>query len=767
MALMGKLAIRHRPLSVNRRQFVLSTLALGGGLMIGLTPYRESMAATSAKPWEGGEGTEFTAYLSIGPDNIVTVRSTTPDIGNGTFTANPMIISEELPLDWSLVRGEYIPPERDLAEGGKYSTSGYLAYFSGRSTEPEKLHELLQLAASTRERLRQAAAEEWSAAVADVTVEEGRLRHADGRTLTYGEVAEKAATVELAEEPAPKPRADWAVLGKQSRNKLQMPMIMNGSTVYGIDLKLPGMVYAALRQSPVQGGRLKSYDFEAVRGLSGVRGVAVVDPDEPRAGLPEGFRAPFGLTASQNGPQAAIAVIADSYWEAQTALDLMPVEWEAGEGARWTSTQTFYDHLSDRLTNPVDPNIVVAEGDAEAEIGDAADVEAEFLTPYMDHFTMEPLNGTALVEADRLEMWLPTQHTQQALFVGADETGLHPEKVLVNQTWVGTGFGRRVYNDDTRMVVAVAKTMPGVPVKVVWSREESMRQGRYRQVMAGRFTAKLDESGMPKAIKSSIAGAGAGHMGIANSPYRLAVPNWLIQTQNVNSNLLTGPWRGPGWNSNCFMLESFINQCAEKAGIDAIEYRKTLLAEFEDPAWIRLLDLVKEKSGWGTDQGRGIAQGVAIGNWGMGGYSSTAPVGFSGTTVATVVTAEVSRRGDIYIPRVDLAVDLGSLINEDAVRQMLEGGVVMTLGAAMHEEINLNNGRVVEGNLDSYRLARQNDPSLPLEIHVHFEGLSNGERFSEAGEPPMGPPPPALAHAVYKLTGQWLNRMPFGRQNLA
>lgn len=763
----SKLSITRRPVEINRRQFVLSALATGGGLMIGLSPMGKALAATTPTPWEENAGTEFTAYLSISPDNIVTVRSTTPDIGNGTFTANPMIISEELPLDWSLVHGEYIDPARDLAEGGKYSTSGYLAYFSGRSTEPAKMAELLQLGASTRERLKAAAAAEWGADVAAVTIEPNLVKHSDGRTLTYGELAEKAATIELAAEPAPKPRDQWTVLGKQSPNKLQLPLIVGGKTVYGIDVKVPGMLYAALRQVPAQGGRLTSYDFDAIKDLPGIKGIAIVDPDEVRPGLPEGFRAPFGTSASTNGPQAAVAVIADHYWQANTALDLLPVEWSSGEGEQWTNTETFYDHLSERLANPVEPNVVVSQGDIVADLGDTPTIVSEYLTPYMDHFNMEPLNGTALVNADSLELWMPTQHTQQALYIAADETGIHPEKVTVNQTWVGTGFGRRVYNDDTRMVVAVAKTMPGTPIKTVWSREESMRQGRYRQVMAGKLSGTLGDDGYPTAVKISVAGAGAGPMGLANSPYRGMIPSWHMETQNVNSNLLTGPWRGPGWNSNCFFLESFINECAETAGIDAIDYRKHLLQKFEDPAWIKLLDIVKEKSGWGTDQGRGIAQGVAIGNWGMGGYSAVDPVGFSGTTVAAVVTAEVSRRGEVFIPRVDLAVDAGSLINPDAVKQMLEGGVVMTLGAAMYEEINIDHGKVVEGNLDTYHVMRQTDGALPLEIHIHLDGMSQHERFSEVGEPPMGPPPAALAHAIYKITGNWVRKMPFSRQDFA
>ncbi len=232
---------------------------------------------------------------------------------------------------------------------------------------------------------------------------------------------------------------------------------------------------------------------------------------------------------------------------------------------------------------------------------------------------------------------------------------------------------------------------------------------------------------------------------------------------NFFTNIQLGPWRGPVFNSNTFMIETFVNEMAEKAGIDAIEYRRNLLANYEDKSWLKLLDVVAEKSGWGNALEPGLAQGVAIGNWGMEANPNGGPMPYSGTTVATVVTAEVTRRGEIFIPRVDLTFDTGSIINETIVRAGMEGGVILGLGASMFEELNISDGKVVEGNLDTYRVIRQNDTVLPTEIHVHFEGLSGHERFSEIGEPPVGPPPAALAHAIFKLTGTWMRNMPFSK----
>lgn len=756
-----------QPVIINRRHFVMTTAVAGGGLMVGLVPAGKAGAAsTDPQPWVQGEGTEFTAMLSILPDNTVIVRGTTPDIGNGTFTSAPMMVKEELHADWDLIKGEYLPVARDIKDGGMYSAPGYLTYFSGRSTGGEAQEMILQLAASTRERLIHAAANRWGVEPSGVVAENSILTNtANGETLTFGDVAADAAGIELEQEPALKDYKEWTFIGKETPKKLQLPLILNGSAVYGLDVQVPGMLVAALRQSPAHGGRIISVDADAVMGMPGVRHVVVVDPDEVRPGLPEGQRAPFGLFAA-NAAQAAVAVIADHYWQAQAALDVLPVEWDDGEGAQWENTQQVYDALNALVENPVEPNIVVNQGDAAGIIAAGASAESQYLTPYMEHFNMEPLNGTALVTEDRVEAWLPTQHPQQALFVIGDETGVAPENIDVHQTWIGTGFGRRVFGDDVRMVAAVAKAVPGTPIKVIWSREESMRQGRFRQIMAGKLTGKVDAEGYPEALHISTAGSGPSTTGIADSPYMTGIPNYLVQTQNFDTNLKTGPWRGPVFNSNCFMLETFVNEMAEEAGIDAIEYRRKLLANYEDSSWINLLDEVAEKAGWGSELPSGQAQGVAIGNWGMAARQEGGPTPLSGTTCAVIVTAEITRRGEILIPRVDVAVDTGSYFNADAIAQQVEGGVILSLGAAYHEELNINNGRVVEGNLDTYNLMRQNDPLLPLEIHTHLGAMVGDYRFSEIGEPPMGPPPPALAHAIYKLTGTWMRSHPFSKIRL-
>jgi isoquinoline 1-oxidoreductase beta subunit len=753
--------------TMDRRQFVISAAAVGGGMMIGIGPIGSALAAIGQKnPWDQSEGTEFTGFISIAADNTVTVRGTTGDMGQGTFTGAPMMVTEELKCDWDLIVCEFLEPNRDLQEDGFYSSTGYLAYFTGRSTAKKTMDQFFQVAASARERLRHGAAQEWGVPVEEVKAAKSILTHTpSGRTMTFGHIAAKAAAIVLDPEPTPSNPSTWTFLGKESPRKVDLPLVLNGSKTYGIDVIVPNMVHAALRQVPVQGGRLKSVDADAVRGMPGVIDVVVVDPDEIRPGLPEGMRAPFGTSASRNGAQAAVAVVADHFWQAKTALDLLPVEWDPGEGAKW-NTANYIEGLRAATKDSAEANVTRDVGDVTAALATGKKFESLFHTPYQEHMNMEPFAVTVKVTDDRVDVWASSQHPQQDLYVVADETGVHPKNVHVHPAWLGTGFGRRVFGDIPRMAAAVAKKVPGRPVKVMWTREEQTRQGRYRDIVAGKYTATVDDDGMPKALKASVAGSRASvDRALGEHPYQTGIENWKVQSTQFNTNLMPGPWRAPVYNSNAFFTETFINELAESAGKDPVEYRRWLLRNWDDKGWINSLDEVAQKAGWGESLPRGLAQGIAISNWGMG-KTEGGPTPFSGTTVAAVVTAEVSRRGQIYIPRVDVAFDCGSIINRDLVTLACESGVIMSLSAALHEEINIKDGAVVEGNYDHYRMYRQNDPALPEEIHVHFGGLSGHERFSEMGEPPMGPPPPALAHAIFRLTGTWMRSKPFNKYDL-
>jgi isoquinoline 1-oxidoreductase beta subunit len=752
-----------REARMGRRGFMVSTAAVAGGMVIGLTPATDALGATArTNPGDQSTGAEFTGFVSITPDNKVTIRATKTEIGNGAFTGIAMIVTEELGCDWSMVQGEYLPPNRNVREQNFYSKTGALAYFAGRSTGKEMMEQLLQVGASARERLRAAAAAKWGVPVDQVKAENSVLTHAgSGRTLTYGDVAEAAAAVTLEKEPSIKPSSAWTVLGKATPQRLNLPLILDGSAKYGVDVQVPGMVYATVRQVPAHGGRLKSYDFAAIKAMPGVRSVVVVDPDEVRAGLPARMTAPLGLSATTNGPQAAVAVIADHFWQAKVALDALPIVWDSGDGAKWTTTKTVYDALTAAPKDMSKANKLRDQGDVDTALKSGTRVEAEFMTPYQEHFLMEPLNGTALVTDSRVDVWMSTQHPQQAMYVAADETGIHPENVHIHAAWVGMGCGRRVYGDDVRVVVAIAKKLKGTPVKVIWTREEATRQGRYRDIAAASCVATLGDDGMPKAMEINHACSNPIGRNLSDTPYQLTIPNFRVVTRSFTTNLMNGPFRGPVFNSNCFFLETFINQCAETAKQDAVEYRRKLLAKYEDKGWIKVLDEVAQKANWGQSLPSGTTQGVAIGNWAMARTPEGLPVPHTGSTVASIVTLEVTRRGAVSIPRIDIAFDVGGCINERLMKANLEGGTIMGLSAAYHEELNIANGTVVEGNLDNYRLLRQNDPLLPQEIHVHFGANTGKERFSEAGEPPMGPTPPALVHAYFRATKKWITRQPF------
>jgi isoquinoline 1-oxidoreductase subunit beta len=745
--------------ALDRRQFVLSTLAAGGVLVVGLHEHRALGAEPQAIPWDKDDpagSSEFTPWLSIAPDDTVIVRVTTPDIGNGVVTQAAAFVMEELGTSWDKIRPEYASTNRDYRNGLVYSqVAGIIGYFSGRSTGPDRMKTYMQVAASARERLKAAAAAQWGVRSAEIEAQNSVLTHKpSGRTLRFGEVVARAAKVKLEVEPTPKDRSQWTFLTKTSPAKVQIPEIVNGAAVYGMDVRLPNMVYAALRQSPVHGGKLKSYDADAIKNMPGVLAVVAVRPQENRpSDLKPPF--PFGVSAAQHG----VAVIADHYWQARTALDALPVQWDDGPGGQWKTTEQMNRAATEAL-DKAGEKVEKSVGDVEAGFRSAHKmVEANYLTPYCEQAPMEPLNGTAMVTKDRVDLWHPSQHSQMAYMVAADESGIAPEHVYFHQTYVGGGFGRRVFSDDARMVVAVAKQFPGRPVHVIWSREEATRQGRYRALMAGKFKAALGTDGFPTALLARASGGpGFSVSGLADTACTGVIPNVQIESQVVPFHVLTGPYRGPGYNSNAFFVETFIDECAIAAGIDPLEYRLKLYEKWPDIGWVKCLREVKEKSRWGQPLPKGQGRGVAIANWGMKGKAD------AGTTVATVVKVEVSKEGKLKILQIDVAFDTGRVMNQDAVRAELEGGTLFGLNMSLNEGLTIKDGRIVEGNFDVYPIIRMAD--APRTIDVHFGGLSDNPRYNAIGEPPAGSVGPALGNAIFQATGKRIRSTPFRRHDL-
>ncbi|WP_438307834.1 molybdopterin cofactor-binding domain-containing protein [Burkholderia pseudomallei] len=745
--------------NLSRRQFIVATLAAGGVLVLGLGESETVAARPQEMPWDkpGPSGSvEFTPWLCITPDDTVVVRVTTPDVGNGVLTQAASYVMEELGCSWDKIRPEYASTYRDYLSDNVYSKgTGILSFFNGRSTHPEHIKTYMQVAASARERLKAAAAQLWGVKREDVVAEEGRLTHKkSGRSIRFGEALPIAARVRLNQEPTPKDRSQWTFLGKKAPAKMQIPSVVNGSAVFGIDVRLPDMVYAALRQAPVHGGRLKSFNADRVKNMPGVLAIVAVRPKDTSTSK---LKMPFPAEVSRGSE--AVAVIAEHYWQARVALDALPIEWEAGSGGQWKTTEQIYQALRQAAhRNGGKPEVNV--GDTTTAFKSATKiVEATYHTPYCEQSPMEPLNGTARVDGDGVEVWHPSQHTQMGFLVAADEAGVPPERVHFHQTYVGGGFGRRVNSDDVRMVVAVAKAFPGRPVHVIWSREEATRQGRYRPASAARYKAGLGSDGLPTAFAARITG-GPGFLtaGVSDTALVGIVPNVLVESEEVPLHILTGPYRGPGYNSNAFMLETFIDECAHAAGIDPLEYRIRLYRKWPDAGWVKCLEEVRKQSGWGETLPRGQGRGVAIANWEMGGQPN------AGTTVATVAKVKVAQDGKLQILQLDVAFDTGRVMNEDAVRVELEGGTLFGLNMTLNEELTIHDGAIVEGNFDTYPMLRM--ANVPRTIRIHFGGLSDNPRYSPIGEPPTGPVGPAVGNAIFAAIGKRIRSTPFRKQDL-
>jgi isoquinoline 1-oxidoreductase subunit beta len=746
---------------IGRRGFLVTSAALGGGMVLGFGAEARKGSATIV-PWgpDAAAGTEFSPWIEIAPDDIITVRVPTPECGNGALSQAAMNVAEELQCDWSKVRVAFASIRRDFDEKGAYQT-GFLSFFSGHSTGKQRLQKTLQLGASARERLKAAAGARWGVPASEIVARNSLLTHAaTKRQLRYGEVAAEAAKIALPVEPALKPQSEWTLLGKKSPPKIYNPQIADGSAVYGMDVKLPGMVHAALLQCPVHGGKLKSHNPEAVLKMPGVRAVVVVDRAKTK-GSPVPQKSTFGLGDSL--VQSGIAVIADHYWQAKMALDALPVEWDMGEGARWKDAETIYAAaISKRDLGK--GSVIRKAGDVATATGKRV-VEADYGTPYCENAALEPLNTTAMVSAESCEVWSPTQDMGQAYWVAVDETGLPPEKVKLHQTFMGGAFGRRGQGDDVRMAVAVAKEFPGRPVKVIWSREEGFKQGRYRTPIFTKFRATLDDaSGMPQAISGDAVYVGTRPafqlpLGYSDQPYFNSgfIPNVKLTSTSFPVNILNGAFRAPCYNSYAFMVESFIDECAHAAGADPLAYRLKLLESWSK-SWNDCLRLAAEKIGWGRALPKGEGLGIAISCW------PVANVRENGTVIATAVRVAVSKEGAIAIKQIEVAFDCGRIANADAVRAQIEGATLYGLNVAMNEEMTVSDGAMVESNFHEYAIGKMADTPP---VGVHFEALSGHSRMEIIGEAPVGPVQAAVANAIFAATGKRIRRTPFRKTDVS
>jgi len=707
-------AISPRP-TLSRRGFILASVSAAGGLAIGIRPSLAADPATEVGPW-----------VVIDPDETVTIRVARSEMGQGIWTALPMIVAEELECDWGRVRAEYASANRNLTEHvyGSMSTGG--------SQSVRTTHELLQQAgASARVRLIGAAARRWGVPEVACTAENGSVVHtATGRRLTYGALAREAADIHPAQEPPIKPPQQFRLCGT-SVARLDSAAKSTGAAQFGIDVRLPGMLYAAVVLCTVPGGTVKSFDAAKIVHRRGVQAVISV---------------PGG-----------VAVVADRYWRAKQAAASLPIEWDFGPGAG-TSTEQFRAEYRAALDDPM--VVARSDGDARAALTGAKVIEALYDVPHLAHATMEPLNCTAHVQPDRVDVWLGTQAPEFALQLAARAAGVEPGKVFVHNCFLGGGFGRRSMNDELIQAVIVAKAI-GKPVKLIWSRETDMQHNRYRPMAALRCRGALGADGSVTALHIQTAVGSiqrslgrlppAADMepmavsGLTDQAY--AVNNLLVEAVLKNTNVPVMFWRSVGYSQNTFVFESFIDELAHAAGQDPYQFRRKLLAD--QPEWLRVLDTAAEKAGWGTTLPNGKGRGIAI-------HIS------HDTIVAEVAEVALSSAGEVRVERVVAVADPGWVINPRLIQMQLEGGIIFGLTAALYGAITIKDGAVEQGNFDTYPMVRMAD-APKIETYLTLSGGSRWGGIGEPGTPPVGP---AVANAIFAITGKRIRSLPISDADL-
>jgi len=720
----------------NRRDFLVATLTAAGGLAVGVNlPGIAGAAPLNGVPWDDAvpDAGEVNAWIVIEPDDSVVIRVAKSEMGEGVLTSMPMIVAEELACDWTKVRAEYASAHRNLVEKGVYKSM----LTGGSGAVRQSRVYLQQAGASARARLIAAAAKRWGVPDAECQAADSKITHAPtGRSVNYGAVAGDAAKIQLAAEPVIKTPDQYTLLGKPVA-RLDTKAKVDGTAAFGIDVRLPDMLYAAVVACPVPGGTVKSYDATAVLKLRGIHSVV------PLA----------------NG----VAVVADRFWRAQQAALAIPIEWNPGAGAGTNSAQFAADYRNALKTGPLQNAKNV--GDAPKALTQGDLVEALYEVPYLAHAQMEPLNCTVHLQADRLDIWMGTQAPDITTGLGAKLTGLKPEQVFVHNCFLGGGFGRRAINDELVHAIAVAKTV-GQPVKLVWTREEDMRHGRYRPQAAIGFKASLGKDGMPMAIQAQTAvgsimqsikpmldfgammGPGVEPLaveGLVNMPY--AIPNLKVDAILKNTHVPVMFWRSVGSSQNAFAVESFIDELAHKAGQDPYKFRRKLLEG--KPEFLNVLDVLAEKSNWSEKMPAGKGRGIAI-------HESF------GTIVGEVVEVAVNQKGVVRCERVVAVVDCGHVVNPLTVAMQIESGVIYGLTAALYDEITVKDGAIEQGNFDSYRMVRMADAPR-IETHL---ALSGGTKWGGIGEPGTPPIAPALCNAIFAATGKRVRVLPVKNTDL-
>jgi isoquinoline 1-oxidoreductase beta subunit len=706
---------------LSRREFVITTATLGGGLMLGIGLPAQEAGQRPAAP--GAPARSPNTFIQIAADDSITIVVPAVEMGQGAHTALPMILMEELGGDWRRLEVADAPADKRFdnpAFGGQQTV--------GSRTVRGWYDELRRLAAAAREMLVAAAAQQWQVPAGECTAAGGSsIVHApSGRKLSYGSVAAAAAKLPVPQQPALKKFDDFKVIGT-SPARVDVPAKVDGSAQFGIDKRLPDMLYGAVRGAPTLTGKLKSFDAAAARGMPGFHSAVALDD--------------------------GVVVLADSWWQAKNALEKVTAEFEPGRLAGLDSVK-----VSSLLQGGFEENMRVAknEGDVDGALASAGTVlEAVYEVPYLAHACLEPMNCTAQVSADTCEVWCGTQSPQSAQSAAAAVLKIPPERVTVNAMYLGGGFGRRGPSDYVTQAVTAAKAVAGRPVKLIWSREEDIKHDWYRPAAAIRFRAGIAGTALA-ALECRVVSASAPGFEGPNSPpsyaggvadMRYLIPNFRVTALNKDLGVRFGFWRSVNLSHNPFMVEGILDEVAARTRQDPYQFRRALLQHERGLRQLGALDLAAQKAGWGKAPA-GHFQGIAS----LEGF---------GSFIASVVEVSMQDSKTVVIHRIVNAIDCGVAVHPANIVAQMDGGTIFGLTAVGRGEITLANGAVVQNNFNDYRMLHMAEAPRCESYIVRSREAPGG-----VGEPGTGPIAPALANAIFAATGTRIRSLPLSRHGL-
>jgi len=709
---------------VDRRSFLVGASAAGGGLVLGLAiPLSRAGIGGAEAPCD------INCWVSIAPDDTVTIRIAHAEMGQGAMTALAMLVAEELECDWARVGTAFVSPGENLRRNRIW---GDMSTGASRSVASSQFY-LRRAGATAREMLIAAAALRWNVPASQCAAQNSVITHAaSGRSVTFGAVADGAAKIEPPANVALKDPRDWKLAGTP-RRRLDLPDKITGQPVFAIDLRLPDMLYAAVIHCPVFGGTLTAVDENSIAGMKGVRRIVRM-PD-------------------------AVAVVAESWWQAKRASEALRIDWN--DGGNGTMSSAAIEKLVREGLHAPSAQVARRDGDAAAALAGAARrIEAEYAVPFLAHATMEPQTCTAHVKPDGVEVWAPSQDAMTTLVTAAVAAGVANDKVTVHQMMLGGGFGRRnAVQEFVREAVLIAKEV-AQPVKMVWSREEDIAHDLYRPFGMARLVGGLDADGMPIALTIRLAGPSfvaslvpafgpdiidRSFVSGLNDEMPYGLPNYLLDVVLRPTEVPLGAWRGINYTQNAFYRESFIDEMAHAAGADPYQFRRRLLRG--SPKNLAVLDAAAQKADWGSPPPPGVFRGIAV-NAACDSYC------------AQVVELSVDD-GRIRVHRVIVAIDCGYVVNPLSVEMQIQGAIVYALTAALHGEITIKDGAAEQSNFNNYQMLRMADAPEVVSVIV-----PSGDFWGGVGEPPVPPLAPALCNAIFAATGQRIRALPVKNHDL-